>query len=208
MENLSVKAYNIIKEMILNGELKQGTLISINNLASQLQISRTPLTNAFQRLEHEHFITIVPKQGVIVNAIPLETAHEIYELRAAIESYNAKRVLSSITDDDLSLLEASVEKQVGHIRDNLPLAFMKEDMRFHKFFIEKVSNSEVMSLIDVIYDRSFLLGLTNSSHKRMVESVEEHRKILDAIRQKDKQKFADAVEFNILNGYRNLTTVI
>ena len=202
MDSLSDKAYAQIKQMILDGQLQQGQLISINRLTELLEISRTPLTSAFQRLENEKFIRIIPKQGVIVNTVTLETAREIYELRAAIESYNAKRAFPQMADTDWTALQQSVARQEVFARQNDVTGFMKEDIWFHKFILHKVSNFEFMSVVDVLFERAYLLGLSNSAYHRMEQSIAEHRQILAT---KTPQDFADAVECNILNGFRNLT---
>jgi len=204
-ENLTDKAYAQIKEMILSGQVKPGDLISISHMAETLQISRTPITAACQKLEYEKFLTVMPKQGVIINTISLETAREIYELRAAIESYNAKRALDHITAADMDLLAASIEKQCSHIASGDHLAFMKEDTFFHRYILKKYSNYAFLSTVDTLYDRAFLLGMRNTSPARLQETIAEHRKILAALQSGNKQAFADAIEENILNGYRNLT---
>lgn len=203
-DSLSAKAYDKIKRMILNGELKQGQAISINSMAATLDISRTPVTNACQRLEFEKLLTVLPKQGVLINTISLETACGIYELRAAIESYNAKRVLDKLTENDIMALEDSLKKQKKYHKESNSLMFMDEDIFFHRYILEKSVNYELLSVINQLYDRAYILGAKNSNPIRMEQSIIEHEKILNAIRNKNKQVFADAIEENILNGFRSL----
>lgn len=203
--NLSAMAYEKIKTMILQEELKQGQAISISALADALQISRTPVSNACQRLEYEKLLTVLPKQGIIINTITLEAAAEIYELRAAIESYNARRVMDSITLEDIRTLKTSLENQKGHAQRNDAVAFMKEDHFFHKLILAKNRNYEMNAFINQLYDRAFLLGTKNSHSTRLQESIEEHRRILNALERGERQGFADAIEENILNGFRSLT---
>ncbi len=203
-DSLSTKAYDKIKRMILSGELKQGQAISINSMAAALDISRTPVTNACQKLEFEKLLTVLPKQGVLINTISLETACGIYELRAAIESYNAKRVLDKLTVNDIETLEESVKKQHEYYKESNSLMFMDEDIFFHKYILEKSVNHELLFVINQLYDRAYILGAKNSSPTRMEKSIIEHEKILSAIRHKNKQAFADAIEENILNGFRSL----
>lgn len=203
-DNLSKIAYEKIKRMILSGELMQGQAISINSMAESLNISRTPVTNACQKLEFEKFLTILPKQGVLINTISLETAYGIYELRAAIESYNAKRVLDNLTESDIKLLEESIKKQKEYQKESNSLMFMDEDIFFHRYILEKSVNYELLSTINQLYDRAYILGTKNSNSTRMEQSIIEHEKILKAIQNKNKQAFADAIEENILNGFRSL----
>ncbi len=203
--NLSVKAYEEIKNMILSGELKQGQAISINAMAEQLGISRTPVTNACQKLEYEKLLTVVPKQGVIINTISIENACGIYELRAAIESYNAKRVMDMMTDKDIAVLKESIEKQKKDVSEGDVRAFMDEDHFFHRYILGKNMNEELFSVINQLYDRAYMLGIKNSVSLRLTESIEEHERVLEALEKKNKQEFADAIEENILNGFRSLT---
>lgn len=203
-DSLSDKAYDMIKRMILSGELKQGQAISINAMTTTLGISRTPIANACQKLEMEKLLTVLPKQGVLISTISLETACGIYELRAAIESYNAKRVLDKLTDEDIKILESSIEKQKEYHKESNSLLFMDEDVFMHKYILSKSVNYELLSVINQLYDRAYILGTKNSNKARMEQSIKEHEKILDAVKARNKQVFADAIEENILNGFRSL----
>lgn len=204
-DSLSVRAYEEIKKMILSGELKQGQAVSINAMAEQLQISRTPVTNACQKLEYEKLLTIVPKQGVIINTISIEDACGIYELRAAIESYNAKRVMDMMTDEDIIVLKESIKKQTAEVEAGNTHGFMDEDHYFHRYILSKNMNHELLSVINQLYDRAYMLGIKNSLSARLNESIEEHKQIVAALEKRDRQAFADAIEENILNGFRSLT---
>lgn len=204
-DSLSVRAYEEIKKMILSGELKQGQAVSINAMAEQLQISRTPVTNACQKLEYEKLLTIVPKQGVIINTISIEDACGIYELRAAIESYNAKRVMDMMTDEDIIVLKESIKKQTAEVEAGSTHGFMDEDHYFHRYILSKNMNHELLSVINQLYDRAYMLGIKNSLSARLNESIEEHKQIVAALEKRDRQAFADAIEENILNGFRSLT---
>ena len=204
-DNLSLKAYDQIKNLILNGDLKQGQAISINLMADQLGISRTPVTNACQKLEYEKLLTILPKQGVIINTISIEDACGIYELRAAIESYNAKRVMDILTNEDIQFLKESVKKQTALAKAGNSRGFMEEDHAFHKYILEKSIHNELLDVIRQLYDRAYILGIKNSLSDRLSASVQEHNRIIEALEQKDRQAFADAIEENILNGFRSLT---
>lgn len=204
-DSLSVRAYEEIKKMILSGELKQGQAVSINAMAEQLQISRTPVTNACQKLEYEKLLTIVPKQGVIINTISIEDACGIYELRAAIESYNAKRVMDMMTDEDIIVLKESIKKQTAEVEAGSTHGFMDEDHYFHRYILSKNMNHELLSVINQLYDRAYMLGIKNSLSVRLNESIEEHKHIVEALEKRDRQAFADAIEENILNGFRSLT---
>lgn len=205
-ENLSEKAYIAIKEMILDGRLKQGEAISINSMTEILDISRTPITNACQKLEFEKFLTIIPKQGVIVNSITIDDAREIYELRAAIESYSAKRAFNNITQEDIIILKESLLIQKEYVKNGDVYGFMKEDTSFHKFLLSKYNNTQFFSIISTLYDRSFMASLKSGEKaERLLSNLKEHEIIIETLVNKNKEEFVKAIETNILNGYINLT---
>lgn len=204
--NLTQTAYKIIKDKIVNGELKQGEAISISAMAKKLNISRTPITYACQKLENDKFLTIIPKQGVIINTLTINDAREIYELRAAIESYSAKRAFPNITKEDINYLENSYTKQLYNMEQNNVNLIMSEDIDFHKYLLSKYENSHFFSIIDNLFDRAFLLGTESFKNPlRVKETLNEHRQIIDCLLNNDKNGFVEAVEKNILNGYARLT---
>ncbi|HEY8804019.1 MAG TPA: GntR family transcriptional regulator, partial [Clostridium sp.] len=180
--------------------------ISISAMAKKLNISRTPITYACQKLENDKFLTIIPKQGVMINSITINDAREIYELRAAIESYSAKRAFPNITEKDINYLEDSYIKQIYNWEQNDISLIMSEDINFHKYLLSKYENSHFFSIIDNIFDRAFLLGIeTLKNSLRIKETLYEHRQIIDCLINNDIDGFVDAVEKNILNGYAGLT---
>ncbi|RAS85598.1 GntR family transcriptional regulator [Priestia endophytica] len=205
--SLTRQAYIQIKDQIVSGHLKQGQVISISAMAKQLGISRTPITYACQKLEHDKFLTIVPKQGVIINTVTITDAKEIYELRAAIESYSASRSYNNLSTADIDYLEESFEKQLKAVEENDIQTFMVEDNQFHKYILSKYENSQFSSVINTLYDRAFLLGLQSCQNPaRLQQCIQEHRDIIDALKEDNREKFLESLEKNILNGYTSLTT--
>lgn len=204
--NLSEHAYTIIKDKIVSGELKQGEVISISAIAALLNISRTPVTNACQKLEMDKFLSIIPKQGIIINTMTIDDARETYELRAALETYSAKRIFDSLREEDIEFLQESNKRLKEYIEKREIQGFMEEDTKFHRYLLDKYKNSQVAEIIQTLYDKAFLIGLKSCENtSRMENSLKEHEKIVDAIINKDKEKAIEAIEANIMNGYINLT---
>lgn len=206
ISSLSNNAYLIIKDMIVNGELVEGSVISISAISQELNMSRTPVTIACQRLESDKFLTIIPKQGVLINSMTIDEAREVHELRAAIESYSAKCSFDSFNDSDIEFLKSSLEKQQAYVDSKDVKAFMTEDLIFHKYILNKYNNAKFISIIDNLYDRVFLTGIKNCSvPSRLVDSMNEHKAIVEALQKYDKLLFIDAVESHVINGYISLT---
>ncbi len=204
--SLTKDAYVTLKEKIVSGELRQGEVISIAAMSRELNISRTPLANACQRLERDRLVTIIPKQGVVINSVSIIDAREVYELRAAVETYSAKRAFDYVSEKDIANLKISYEKQKEYVEKADSKRFMKEDLSFHKYLLSIRKNSQFLHVIDDVMDKSYLLGLESCKNKgRLQKSLEEHKAIIDALIGNNKDLFIDAVEKNILNGLMNLT---
>ncbi|MGI6004117.1 MAG: GntR family transcriptional regulator [Christensenellales bacterium] len=207
--NLTQAAYKMLKEQIIEGKLRQGSVVSISAIARDLNISRTPVTYACLKLEHDKLLTIVPKQGVIINSISVLEAREIYELRAAIEFYSAWRCFASIAQETKQKAHASYERQVAYLNAGDIKGFMKEDIHFHKIFLSVLKNSEFLNIIENMTEKAYLLGLESlKSARRRDENLVEHKNILDRMENGDKVAFAQAIETNILNGLASLTRTL
>lgn len=202
--DLVSQAYAYIKHKIVINELKSGDALSISALSKELGISRTPITAACQRLEYDGFVNIVPKQGVVVRFLTVNEARDITELRAAIETYSAKRVFNVIDEEDIANLEEGFIR-MDKSRDNL-YQFMLEDTGMHKYLLGKGSNGQFLSIVDNLYDLSVLIGLmTGQDPARLDDILQEHRNIIDALIDKDRDRFVRSLDINIMNGFISLS---
>jgi len=179
----------------LEGVFKQGEVISILALSQDFGISRTPITIACQQLEYEGFLDIAHKQGVIVRPISISEIREIYEVRAEIEPYCAKRAFFRINGDDIKFLEKSYQRQEQAVSGQDALAFMREDLIFHKYIIEKAGNSLLTAFFNGIYDRLYMIGVVNDS--RLQEILNEHRGIIDCLIKQDSQGYIERTERHV-----------
>jgi DNA-binding GntR family transcriptional regulator len=202
----SEKAYLILKEMIIRGEIRQGEVLSIMLLSEQLQIGRTPISNAFQRLECEGLVRIIPKQGVLILTLSINDAREIYEARVAIESFFARKAFDGLTQKDVAILKTSMEKQTyfGEKKDHY--SYIEEDTFFHRYFMNKYDNHTLTEMYDQLINRIVMFGIRSSSNaSRFHSAIKEHYEIVRCIEEKDIAGFNKAIEQHIMNGYIFLT---
>jgi DNA-binding GntR family transcriptional regulator len=105
-----------LREAIVEGVLAPGSRLSEVQVAKQLNVSRTPMREAFAQLEREGLVTIVPRVGAYVRAVTLRDVEEIYTVRAALECLAVQLASERITplgaaqlDDVIAALQTSVE---------------------------------------------------------------------------------------------------
>ena len=89
-DELSVKAYKKVREMITEGRLQPGQKIIQDKLAEELGISRTPLRSALQMLEREQMVESLPRKGMAVKAFSNKEIVEVYDCRIALECMAVK----------------------------------------------------------------------------------------------------------------------
>lgn len=199
----SEQAYNRIKEMIIRGQIEQGQVLSVLYFVDLLNLGRTPITIACQKLQVDGFVRIIPKQGVLIEPITITDAQELYEAREAIELYLAERAFEHITEADVAILEESIQRQIERSNCGDAYGFMEEDTFFHRYIMERYPNKILMKMHHNMSDRIFLLGVKNSSNqKRLQESIENHRRQVQCIKAKDKQGFLQEVAANQISGYQ------
>src|SRR5580700_8790566 len=85
---LKDRAYERIKSRLLNNDYPPGTFLSERQLAENLGMSKTPVKAALERLESEGLIAVSPQQGIVVRELSVHEIADLYEIRAALESYS------------------------------------------------------------------------------------------------------------------------
>ncbi|MGL5583655.1 MAG: GntR family transcriptional regulator, partial [Cetobacterium sp.] len=105
MKSLKEKAYEEIKELIISGKLKTNERIDEDLLSKSLQVSRTPVREAINKLEQEGWISIVPRKGMFVKNISIKEINDIFQVRSNLEPIILKMAFYKIDKDYLLSLK-------------------------------------------------------------------------------------------------------
>jgi len=178
----SATAYAFAKQAILDGRFPGGELISEGDVARELGLSRTPVREAFLRLEAEGLLRLYPKRGALVVPVsPAEVAH-VMETRLLVESFAIERAARTRPALGTTLAEV-VEAQEAHIASGDPAAFVDADREFHRLLVEAAGNPILLQLYDSLRDRQARMGLAAlaRSEERLRTIVDEHRAIASAV---------------------------
>jgi len=109
-KSLREKVYDSLKKSILHGRLKGGQRLIEEQLAHQVGISRTPVREAFHKLERDELVIRLPKGGFAVREFTKEDVEEIFGIRSALESYAVFLATSHISPEKISHLEKKIEE--------------------------------------------------------------------------------------------------
>ena len=175
-------AYERLREAIVDLTLPPGTQLKEASLAAQLGISKTPIREAFVRLEREGLVEVEPYRGATVRGYSEADLVEIFELRGLLEGFSAARA-AEITDEAWrQQLRDNVEWSRTALGrgDVSRVATLLED--FDRLFRSRTDNPRVTELLDQIQSHVERIGrLTASVPGRLEESVEQHARIADAV---------------------------
>ena len=197
-------AYKKIKEMFLEQRFLPGTMLSENEIANVLVMSRTPVREALQLLQNEGFVTVCPKQGVRFQGISNSALREILELRAAVEGYVMAACLP-LSPQRMAEVEAIIELQRPCCFSGGVGEYLVHDAAFHNYFVELYGNSLISAVVRSIAERFRSVGLKVLRDAESVRlSFQGHLAIMEAVRAADVRAALTAVYAHINFGKSRL----
>ena len=180
---LKETAFQFIKNNIVNGTWGGGTFLSENLLCKQLNMSKTPIRSALDRLEMNGLVKLFPKQGAVVSEVSLQKILQIYELRIALESYAVKRLTGKLETAFFEQMDENIRIQAILIEKDEIAEYVEMDRQFHMMIIVGMENEEYTAAMTRIQDQ-FLLAVRTTfvkNRERLWGSIKEHRLIRDAL---------------------------
>jgi DNA-binding GntR family transcriptional regulator len=184
--SLSEKAYDMIKEAIVSYRLKPGEPLVEAKMSDQLNISRTPIRESFKKLHNEGLIIIIPTKGAFVSHVRREDIEELFVLREVLECTALKAALHKIYENDLADIELLLNKAEVDIVAGDFQSSVESDVKLHGLIIEKSGYNRLAQFIDILKTqllRVRYIGTTVSG--RTQRSIQEHKAILNALRDKN-----------------------
>ena len=178
-------ALRVIRENIVNLELAPGSMISEQDIANGLNLSRTPVHEAMQELSSTKIIEILPQRGSRISLIDMALVDEAVFVRATIESEITKMACEQATEQNIQELEENVTLQKFYYEKNNLDKIMELDNAFHEMMYKMTNKMQchyMVRLMSIHYDRIRELHLHSFNPERIIN---EHNQILEAIRKKD-----------------------
>lgn len=184
-ENGRDYALRILKENIIRLELEPGSSISDREVAASLSLSRTPVREALLELAKAKVVDIYPQRGSAVSLIDYDLVEEAYFVRSVLETAVVEVTCMKADKSALEELEANVKLQWFYQQDRVLEKLLELDDEFHRLLFKaagKLQAYEMMKGMMVHFDRVRNMALGTLKDRSLVE---DHEKILDAVRKKD-----------------------
>lgn len=180
------QAYNIIKKDLLSGEIEPGTWLQENELAVSLQVSRSPVREALKQLAGEGLVENIPNKGVFAKKLSVQEVGEIFDLRCIIERYSIEKAIHHLVDQDIKDLDAIIRRMEHHFEKNDVDGYVKTDGDLHYHIIYLSRNTIIHKAVTNVFSllQPFRI-LSLIGEQRFQESIDEHRGIVQGIKEKD-----------------------
>ena len=179
-QSLGEQAYSQLRERIVRLDFAPGDVLREDTLREELGIGRTPIREALQRLEREHFVTVVPRQGIFVTGIDVDELAMLFETRMVLEPYAARLAALRGEPSQWDAMEEALARTSAATDGNELLAI---DRQCHELMWQAAGNRFLLDTLDMLYAQSdrlwhqYLSDVVEPEH-----AVEEHVAILDALR--------------------------
>ncbi len=183
---LREEVYDTLRRAIVNGELPPGIRVVETELATRLGISRTPIREAFRKLEAEGFLSKGPGTSLVVREMSLGDVEETFRIRAVLEGFAARLAAERAVPADIEALEAILKRTEGLVGDETPEQLLEWNTRFHDGLNALSGSTQLQQLLQSIHDKILRYRqITLEVGPARKQWVEEHWAILHAIRDRD-----------------------
>ncbi|MFB9568281.1 GntR family transcriptional regulator [Saccharopolyspora hordei] len=175
-------AYAHLKDAVLSDPAMQGQFVNEQALADEIGVSRTPIREALLLLAAEELVQLVPKRGAYVAPVGGREIRELFEVRAVVERYAARRAIE-LDAVPVAEMRTELDGQRALTADDEARAFIDHDHRFHAALVRAVGNDLLTKTYDGLRARQVRAGIVAlySSGDRRKAVLAEHEAILGAL---------------------------
>ena len=139
-ESLTERAYRALEEQIVTLKIAPGAIVSEAALSKRVGFGRTPIREAIQRLARERLVTIMPRRGLVVSEINIQTQLRLLEVRRELERLAARCAARRATVEERARFKAISEGMEEAGRSNDDTTFMRLDREFNLLVLKSARN--------------------------------------------------------------------
>ena len=186
--NSSDLAAELIRSAILDGTLVAGQRLKEDELATRLDVSRTPVREALRQLAAEDLVVLEPKRGARVRHYDAAELDDLYQLRAVLEGYAAGRAAERATDEQLAALRGSCRRfsRLAALKRTSPAELAAENQVFHGGVIDAAADPRLGAMIQSVIRLPLVYkAYIWFSPDQKSKSARYHEQILEAIERRD-----------------------
>ena len=189
-----------LRDMVIEGKLAPGARLNERVLCEQLNVSRTPLREAFKMLAGEGLVELLPNRGAVVARMGIEDIEAAFAVIASLEGLAGELAAKHITETELSEIRAlQFDMLASHTRRDLP-GYFRANMRIHTLINSAARNPVLTETFQRLNTRIYATRYrSNLTDERWDKAIDEHNEMLKLLEARDGKKLRALLERHVLN---------
>ena len=186
--SLAGQTVDVLRELVLTGEIPPGERVNEVELATRLGISRGPLREAIRHLASEGLLVLVPNRGAHVPKADADEVRALFELRTALECAAAELAASRRTEADIARLTEVCEESRRDYQAGVKFPY-RLDLAFHQSLLDAARSPRIAEQVRLVQQRVVLLrsGLRDDPPHQHA-SLDDHDALVGAIADGDSHR--------------------
>lgn len=194
-----------LRQLILTLELEPGLAISEASLMQKYGWGRTPLREAIQRLAEQSLLQIIPRQGVVVTALSVFDFTEMMDAMSMVIGPAAALACQRLTDEELDQLDEVVSASETAAQDGDFIRVAQLDFEFHRILADATGNRHLSRYLLHLHQVATRFNFAAWKRDRnAAPSSDEHRQIVELMRQRDVEEAKSAMRAHIENARQRI----
>jgi DNA-binding GntR family transcriptional regulator len=187
-----------LREWIEDGVLRAGEVIRDAEIAEHLGVSRTPVREALQKLEHQAIVEVIPGKHTRVASARKEDAELVYPPMAALQALAAEIATPLATSDDLEAMKQANKHMLSAAKANRATAARRADIELHNVLVQRADNPHISSAIETLQMHCRRLETLYFRHAAPAQrSYREHSELIKAVAAHDAARAKDLTWENV-----------
>ncbi len=210
-KTLSVKVYDMILNLIIEGKLKVDERINSDLIAKSFSVSRTPVREALKSLEKTGLVHFKSYSGAYVKKLTVEEIEEIYSIRKILESFALKEAIDNVCENDISRLY-KIQNKIEVLIENEPVDVKKVydlNALFHMTLYKISKMPKLCEMIETLWINLSLYRFLLASKESYSDTIKtEHQDYIDCLKNKDKDKIISIIQRNLDNHLKKVPALV
>lgn len=202
------RVYRALRTGILDGTLAPATRLVEVQLASQFEVSRTPVREALKRLAAEGLVALDPVRGMVVREIDSREAEDIYVIREMLDGLVGRLAAERISPAALAKLRLLTELTQQAADHRSWAAIVQMNISFHEVLYTAAAN-ERLSAIGRSLEESVrrFSSMAFNTPERVCEVIQEHTEIIEALEARDPDRAEAVARWHMVRARSHMSTL-
>lgn len=194
-----------LRNLIIQGELPQGTKIPERELCERFGVSRTPMREALKVLAVEGLAWLEPNRGAWVSKVTLEELEEVFPVMGALEALSGELACENITDEKIASIRNLHLEMVQYYKAGDLAKYFQTNQAIHEAILSAANNSELSAMYSSLAARVRRARyLANMTDDRWAKAVDEHEQILTALESRNGKQLSKILRKHLKSKFQTV----